>query len=263
MLVARAVEGRINHRKVGAFRRVGVDLRFADFLVKALEHFTADIGDFTRGDRFVEVHRPHAGEHIHLLNISIGFCRRLIGHLVAVGVIAFIAVVFRGVVARGDDNTGAAMERAHRVGKHRGGHQFRVQMHLHAVCRQYRRRRTREHVGFNPRIVSNGNRRVFKIRIKIIGKALCCLIDGIHIHTVCARADNAAQPRRAEFQIFIKTVENFVFIALYAFKLRQQIFVRRCFFAPKVIQSMNIIHRKTSHQIESFVDNNSILQNAV
>ncbi len=206
MQIACTVQRCINYRQIGIFAHIGIDLRFADFAVEILEHLALDILDCAIFKCFVKVHGFCACEHIHLLYIGVGLCRRFVRHLVTVRVIAFVAVVFGRIVACGNDNARTARERSHRVRKHRRRHQFGIQIHLHTVRRQNACGRARKYIRFDAGIVGNRNRGILKIRIQIIRQPLRCLIDGINIHAVRTRTDNAAQARRTEFQILIKTV---------------------------------------------------------
>ena len=50
--------------------------------------------------------------------------------------------------------------------------------------------------------------------VKEIRKPLSCTANGVNVHSVRARADNSAQPRRAEFKASVKTVKDFILLAL-------------------------------------------------
>ena len=149
-------------------------------------------------------------------------------------------------MARGEDDPGAAVQGAHRVGKHGRGDELRVKVDLYAVRRKHARRRARKHIGLDARIVGDGDGGFFEIRVEIVRKPLRRLVDGVDVHAVRARADHAAQPRRAEFQIFVETVEDLLIVSFNCFQLRQQVLVRCCLFTPKVVKRMDIVHGKAS-----------------
>ena len=99
--------------------------------------------------------------------------------------------------------------------EHGRGHKLGVNIYFNSVGGKNARCGFGKFVGLYARIVSDCNRRLFKIFVKVVCKPLRRLRYGINIESVCAGADNAAKSARAELKIFIETVENFIFVAFY------------------------------------------------
>ena len=136
-LVSRAVERSVNHLQAGGFTRFRMHALGKHTRIKLLDQALLNQADPAIPARLVKPHALDAFKQIHLFNAAVGFLRRLIRHLIALGIIALIAIVFGRVMAGSDDNAGLAAQPAHRKGEHRSGHQLREKMHHNAVGREH------------------------------------------------------------------------------------------------------------------------------
>ncbi len=123
-------------------------------------------------------------------------------------------------MAGGYDDAAVAVQRPHGIGERGRGHELLVEMHAHAVGRKHAGRRLGEERGFVAAVVADGDRRICKFFMKIAAIALGRPGDGVDVEPVGARADHAAQPARAKFQVPVETVENCRFIAGNLLQLR-------------------------------------------
>ena len=135
------------------------------------------------------------------------------GELGAVLPVYLIAVVFRRIVAGSDIDAGDAAQFTDRKGKLRRGAQGFKLVGLDPVGRQGHGCLHGKLRGHSPGIKGNGNALFLSaLFFYIIGKALGRPADCINIHTVDARADDAAQARGTELQIHIEPLFDLIFI---------------------------------------------------
>ena len=148
----------------------------------------------------VKVRFLNAGEVVHLFNIMVSLRRLVVGHLVAVFVVALVAVILGRVVGGGEDNAALGAQLPHRKGQAGGGLQLFIKIYLNAVARQHSSRLFGEQVALDPGVIADGHGRVVVFGVQIIGQSLGGTAYGVHIHTVCTGADHASQPGGAELQ---------------------------------------------------------------
>ena len=94
---------------------------------------------------------------------------------------------------------------------------------MDAVGRQDFRRSLGEHIALDAAVVADGNGLGAALGLDPVGKALGRLAHNINVHTVGARADHAAQTRRAEFQRDRKAILNGSVILTDSFQFRFEV----------------------------------------
>ena len=105
-----------------------------------------------------------------------------------------------------DDNAAIAAKIAHRERKRGCRHQPGIDVHANAVRGKNTRRSLGKEPGVDAAVVGDGNGETCGVIFEIIGIALRGFSDGKNIHAVRARAEHAAQPAGAEFQLAVKPV---------------------------------------------------------
>ena len=217
-LVAGAVERRIDDLEFLArgLHQLGLDGQRLDLRDVVVVHFLA-------ADDLQQPLRLRLGlVHLHRVLVAVGADARehLIGilrrHLRAVLPIDLVAVILRRVVAGGDDDARDGVQMAHRVGKNRHRAQLVKQIHVDALVAEHERGSLRELRAHPAGIIRDDHAAlaVFRVlAVDVIGKALGRAANVVQVHAVCARAEHAAHARRAEGQLGIKTILDFLFIA--------------------------------------------------
>ena len=127
--------------------------------------------------------------------------------------------------------------------EHRCGNKLGIKINFYSVACKNLCRAFCKNIRVYARIVSYRNARRVKLRVEIIGKTLCCLVDGKDIHSVCACADNSAQSACAELKIFVEAVKNFIIFALDRYKLVINLFFIFGVIEPKRIKFFDIVHK--------------------
>ena len=208
---ARAVERRIHQlQRRGGNLLIGKVVHRArqHRVVVALKHRVVDPADGARGDGFVEVHGLHAGKRIGFGNGRRNGRRRLGGYLAAVGAVGLVAVVGRGVVARRHADAARAAQIAHGPRKRRHRGDARVHVHGHTVGGQDGGRRLHEQLALVAAVARDCHRRRVEVRVQVVGETLRRTADGVDVHAVRARPDNAAQTGGSEGQILEEGVDH-------------------------------------------------------
>ena len=197
--------------------------------------------------RGIKVCHTHTAKGIDAADKTGDFGGVMIGHLAAVRSIAFIAVIFGGIVAGRNHNTGLAVKFPYGVGEHRRGLQFIEQMHGNAVGGQHARRLAGEQIGFDTRIKRYRHGCGGAARFQIIGKALSGAANGINIHAVASGADDAAKPARPKLQVAVKSILDPFFVSFDVSELFDKIDVLRGIASP---QSIVVHHFLFGHMAE-------------
>ena len=170
------------------------------------------------------------------LNLLRGFGR----DLAAIRPVDLVAVVFRGIVARGEHDTAAAGKVPHRKRKRRRGHDHGIQIDLNPVAREHLGRRAREHIALDAAVVGDGQLRLDKLFHAILAVSLRGFRHRIHVHPVRARADHAAKAAGAELQLPIEPVFDFGGRVFDPLQLLCQIRVPRRFVAPEAVGFLHV-----------------------
>ena len=117
----------------------------------------------------------------------------------------------------------------------RRGAQRVEQIHANALLRQH----ARGILGELPReaaaVVRDGHAllaRVRALRDQLVAQTRRRAAHGVYVHAVRARAQNAAQAARAEFEILVKTILNLLLIARNRRKLLLRLLVQPCVVYP-------------------------------
>ena len=233
--VAGTVQRGVHHLDRRFFANTGVDLLGRDLVEEFIHHRGADQLDPAGSDRRVIIRHFHIVENIQPTDIAGHFARFAIGHLIAGGAVALVAVVRRRVMAGGNHDARLAAQLAHRKGQHRCRLQFREQIGLHLVGCQHARRFARKHIGFDARIVGDDHRRVHIFVAQIVGKPLRRFAHGVDVHAVVARTDHPAQTGSAEIQLAVKPVADLCLLSVDALQLVYQIGICRRFPFPAFV----------------------------
>ena len=163
-----------------------------------------------------------------LYGIVIGHCLYLIhdpfivrrSDLGAILPVYLVAVILRRVMTGGDINTCNTSKPSDCIGQLRSRTQRFENICLDSICRKTAGRfvcKFRRHAAG---IIGNGNSFFLPVIFyNIIGKPLSRLADCINIHTVCSRANHAAQSCCPEFQFPVKTFFYLVVVIPYTPKL--------------------------------------------
>ena len=139
--------------------------------------------------------------------------RRLVGHLAAVGAVAFDAVIHACVVAGGDNNARAAAKLPHRKRDHRCRRKHAVDIDVNSRLRKRNRANLRKTAGVMPGIITDG---AFLRQLRSgqpRGETLCGTAHRKGIHAVRAEAHNTADTARAELQLGAEAAFDLVFIS--------------------------------------------------
>ena len=157
-------------------------------------------------------------------------------YLCAVLPVSLVSVILRGIVACGDDNTGNAAQCAECKGKLRCGAQGFKDIGFDAVCCQAACSLVCKFGGLVTGIKGNGNAFFLSSLFdNVVCQSLCCFSDGIHIHTVGACSDDAAQSAGSKFQFLIKTLFDFLLVIFDRQKLLFGCFVKIGIIQPEFI----------------------------
>ena len=170
------------------------------------------------------------------LNLLRGFGR----DLAAVRPVDLVAVVFRGVVARGEHDAAAAGKVPHRKRKRRSRHDHGIQIDLNAVAREHFGCRAREHIALDAAVVGDGKLRCREFAHAILAVSLRGFRHRIHVHPVRARADHAAKAAGAELQLPIEPVFDFGGRVFDPLQLVREIRVPRRFVAPEAVGFLHV-----------------------
>ena len=166
------------------------------------------------------------------------------GHLCAVFAVYFIAVVFLGIVRRGDHDTRDRMQIAYGIGEHGYGMHLVKEVGLDAV--------RREHAGggfgklrrLAAGVIGNDDAApdCFGAQgLDELGESLCGAHDRIDIHHVHAVPDDAAHARRAEFELAAETVFDRLDVVLHRFQLGDALLAKTLVVQPK-FKVFSVIH---------------------
>ena len=178
---------------------------------EAVERVLADVARKTRLDGLGEGHALDL-EDVDVVDGVLDVTRRLRGDLASVGTVGFVAVVGSGVMAGRHADAHAAPKVAHGEAQRRRGLDARVDERADAVGRQHTRCGFDELLAHVAAVARDGDARVGEVRVNVIGEALRGLRDGVDVHAVRARADDAAQACRAEGEILVEGVADGGFI---------------------------------------------------
>ncbi len=112
-------------------------------------------------------------------------------------------------------------------------------MYFYTVSRKNFGGGTGKVIGLYAAVTANGNA-FSSVILYIVGKTLRRLVHGVNVHSVCTRADNAAEPAGAEFKLAVEAVGDLLLFPPYTFKLGFKIGVGRRVFKPEVIKLIDI-----------------------
>ena len=162
---------------------------------------------------FLKAHHLGAAEDRRLGDGGRDLVGGLVGDLAAVVVVDLVAVVLRRVVGGGQHDARGGVQVAHREGQR--GHRLdaRVHVDVDAVGGQHAGGHLLEVLALETAVARERQRRVVVVGVEVVGHALRRLGDDVDVHTVGADAQRAAQARRAEFQITIKSVVKLLLLA--------------------------------------------------
>ena len=160
------------------------------------------------GNRVVKGHALDAGKRVDLLDGGADSIRRLGCNLAAVGAVCLVAIVGRGIVARGHAHAAAALQVAD--GPRRGGHRLDagIREHFHAVGGEHLGGTAHEILALVAAVAADCYARVLEVGVEVIGETLRSAPDRVDVHAVRARADDAAQSGGAELQILVEGLER-------------------------------------------------------
>ena len=222
-LVAGAAERRVNDLQTRVLAQTGID---GACLHRVEEFFHERIFypiDQSLIHEFIEVAALYVFKNIELLHEIVYFTGRAVGHLAAVAAVALEAVVFRGVVAGGDDDTGGAIQLTDGIAQHGSGFKLGENIHLHAVGGKRRSCALGEIGGLVAGIVADSDGMRAALLRQIIGKRLRRHADGVNIHSVGTSADHASQTAGAEFEITVKSVADLIVLAFYLLEFGENV----------------------------------------
>ena len=207
-LVSGTVQRRVNDFQTAFCTQFRIQALLQNVLIISINDRLRRVGDHAGSHCFVEVGVLDTSEHIQSVDLCQNGVGCINGHLTAVAAVYLITVVFCGVVAGGNHDTGTALLCTNCIGQHRGRHQFCIDVYANAVCSQNFCGSFCENIGFDTAVIGNGNAGCFESGLDIIGKTLCRTAYCINVHTIGACTDNAPQTTGTEFQIPIKTVTD-------------------------------------------------------
>lgn len=218
--VSRAVYGRIDELQIlpALSDRLRGERKFFELRNVGIVHFRGNGND--ERALFVARHGEIIGDLFNEPDDDLG---RLGRHLRAVLAVYLIAVVFLGIVRRGDHDARNGAEIAHRIREHGHGMHVAEQVGFDAVFCEHARRLFGEQTGIPPRIVRDDDSLFlffFGERFDVFGEPLRRAHDGVHVHHVHAAADDAAHARRAEFELAAEAVFLLLLVRRDRFQLR-------------------------------------------
>ena len=115
-------------------------------------------------------------------------------------------------MARRDDDARRCLQVPDGKGEHGRGAQALEEVRLHAVGGEDARRIVRKFFGTAATVVSDDDTPVPSLGIEERGKALGRSADGIFVHAVAARTQNAPQTSRSEGKVAIKAVLDLLLV---------------------------------------------------
>ena len=211
--VARAVQGRVDDLDVLRFllKRFGAQNERLDGGKVRSVHLFPDRDEEPARLRFLFGDAPDVfiRDGIHEGDDALVVGRH---DLAAVRKIHFIAVVFGRVVARRDDDARRCLQVPDGEGEHGRGAQALEEVRLHAVGGEDARRIVRKFFGTAAAVVSDDDAPVPSLGVEERGKALGRSADGIFVHAVAARTQNAPQPSRSEGKVAVKAVFDLLLV---------------------------------------------------
>ena len=157
---------------------------------------------------------PDIFEDIQLLDLCQDFCRRLGGDLAAVRAIDLVAIVLAGVVGSSNHHARRGFQMARCKGNHWHRHQLGPDMYLYSVGGKHPRCNLGKYIAFDSAVIANGDRRLGKMLFQIVRQALRGLCNGVNIHAIGARANDAPQASCAKGQIPIEGILDLACIHL-------------------------------------------------
>lgn len=167
-------------------------------------------------------------------------CRCFVGNLAAFRVIYFIAVVFLGVMACGDDDSRRGFQLSHRIGEDGRGRQLVENIRLYSLGGKNFGDCKGKLAGFDAAVVRDRHALFFSRLFQEIGRqSKRSLSHRIDVHAVGACPQNAAKPSRPEGQLAVKPVLDGFCVAFDGKQLLVQLAVRAGMFQPFFIQRFN------------------------
>ena len=197
----------------------------------------------------VEIHALYAVKDVGSVDVRGNEVSLFKRQLSAVFPICLIAVVFLGVMGSGYVNAGNGAEVTDGKRKNRGGTQGIKEINLDAVGGKHFCGYAREEVGVVTAVVCDHNAAVSHAFFEDqVGKALCCVSNGVNVHGVHTCDHGAAKAARSESEIRDKAEFNFLVIAVKSEKLLFGCFVNFVRSKPSLI-FLFVIHNVTPFQI--------------
>ena len=206
---AGAIERRVDDGHILIHSLPKEDRLLLDLFHKSGKHLIGNVGNLSFGQAFLKVCLFHIPENIQLLNFTEDFCGRLGSDLAAVRSVYLVAVVLAGIVRGRDHHACAGSQIAGGKGDGRHRQQAGPDMHRHPIGCKHLSRHPGKQLGFDPAVISNGHRGLFRRLIQVVCQALGSLCNGVNIHSVGTSSDDTAESTRAEGQIPVEGILNF------------------------------------------------------
>ena len=205
---ASAVQGRIHNGEIAVDFIPEKDGLTLYLFGKGGEDFLRDVADQTGGEGCVKISPLDIGKNVQRVDLGKDSGGRLGSDLATVRAIDLIAVVFGWVVRGRNHDAGTARENAYRIAETGCGHQLGIEVNAYAVCREDSRCCFAEDVALQAAVVADGDGRGRKLPDDIVGQALRGFGNGIDIHAVGARSQDAAEAAGAEGEVAVEGVLN-------------------------------------------------------
>ena len=211
--IARPVERRIDDPEIPGllFKRFGTQDERPDCIKIGTIDLLADHAEQPLRQRLLlrDAHDVLIRDGVHMADDAL-----IIGRydLTAVRKIHLIAVVFGRIVACRDDDARRSMEIPHGKGEHGRGAQALEEIGPDAVGCKNARRIAGKHIGTAAAVVSNDDTPLHPLGTEEGGKALARAADGVGVHAVAARSQDAAQAPRPEGEVAIEAVLDLLLV---------------------------------------------------
>ena len=240
--VAGAVERGVGYLEVAILENRSIAAAGEDRGIIISDSLFAYIFYLALADSLIEIAGENAFEKVGSVNAIKNLGSSLIGYLAAVVIVCLVAVVFCGVVAGGNHNACIAAIVTNSPGKQRGGSQRIIDVNLYSVSGKNLGGRLCKQLRLIAAVIRNGSRALLAAVFQPGADSLSSAANGVEVHAVVARAQNASQTACSEYQIGVKTLVNLVFVILYGGKFGSEVSVLHLHFAPFGI-SLKSIHR--------------------
>ncbi len=202
-VATRSVERRVHYGQLALIRH-GTFVHAIEILARDVRHRYAT---FLDGGCIVDRFYVERFDALYVIEY---FARGFIRDLTAVRSVHLVAVELCGVMARRYHYARVAAEMPNHKRQIRRGFEFARYIRLYAVMREHSRGMPRKLLRELTRIVAYRHRGLFYVREQVVGKSLRDLAYRVIIESVRARAEYAAQARRAELEVFVKRFLNIV-----------------------------------------------------